>query len=193
MFPFIFFHPDETTGGTEGETEESTTTDDSTAGGTSTEGGSSESPDLVPRSELAKANADAAKRRKELREAQAKIEELEGNLKTDQEKVAERAKKAEEERDAAVTRSRDLHVRVLAEEVGIVREARGDAAALLDWNQIEDPEDDEQVKSALEKMVESRPYLMGNVAGGADGGAGGQRGNQAQDMNAAIRAAAGKQ
>jgi TolA-binding protein len=193
MLRMIHFHPDEGSGETSDETE----TSEETTEETTKQGGSGSShetgPDLVPRSELAKANADAAKRRKELREAEKKIEELEGERKTQQERDADRAKKAEEERDAAVQNTRNLRVRVLAEDVGIVREARSDAASLLDWSQIDDPEDDDQVKAALEELVESRPYLMGNIPAGADGGAGGTRRNTTVDMNAEIRRVAGKQ
>jgi len=194
MLHMIHFHPEDDPGGSTGEEE---TPSGETTEETPSTGGSGSSqetePDLVPRSELAKANADAAKRRKELREAEKRIEELEGERKTQTERDADRARKAEEERDAAVQAARGLRVRVLAEDIGIVREARSDAASLLDWSQIDDPENDDQVKAALEELVESRPYLMGNIPAGADGGAGGNRRNQTVDMNQEIRRVAGKQ
>jgi len=196
MFPFIFFRPDEGSGESEGgsegsEGQENEGQEGSGSGGTE-EGSSGEKPDLVPRSELAKANADAAKRRKELREAEKKIEELEGNQKTESEKLKSQHEKATKENAELSGQVRNLQVQVLAEDIGIVREARGDAARLLDWDSIEDPSDQDEVKAALTKLVEDRPYLRGNVGGGADGGAGGLRDGEQGDMNAQIRAAAGK-
>jgi hypothetical protein len=198
MFRTIFFRPDEGAGtegdGNEGEggTQETTPPKPKPSAGNEGGAGSSSEEDLVPRADLQKANAEAAARRKELREAEKRIADLEGQSKTEAERAADRATKAEAEAKEANERVRNLRVQVLAPSVGIVESARADAAQLLDWSTISDPNDDEAVTSALEDLVKAKPYLLGGVAGGADGGAGGDRSGGVRDMNAEIRAAAGK-
>lgn len=198
MFRSIFFRPDEGAGanggGNEGEGGESKETPPAPKPPAGDEGGNETPPedDLVPRAELAKANAEAAKRRKELREAEKKITDLEGQSKTEAERNADRATKAEKEAEEANKRVRLLRVQVLAPDVGIVESARADAATLLDWTNVSDPDNDDQVKAALEDLVKAKPYLLGGVGGGADGGAGGDRSGEPVDMNAAIRGAAGR-
>jgi len=148
--------------------------------------------DQVPASEVRKANREAAKYRKELREAQARVEELEGASKTETEKLRETATKASAERETLKTANRTLRARVLAPSVGIAdKNAAADAAQLLDWSQIQDPENDAEIEEALRELVKDRPYLVGNVAGGSDGGAGGGT-VQGEGMNELIRARAGR-
>lgn len=155
--------------------------------------GTGEAEETVPKSELDKANADAAKRRRELREAQKRVEELEAKDKTEAERLQADRDKASQERDTAVSENRMLRARVLAPTAGIAdAKAAADAATLLDWSKIEDPSDDSQVEQALVDLVKDRPYLAGNVAGGSDGGAGGSRGQGGAGMNQLIRDAAGK-
>jgi hypothetical protein len=156
-------------------------------------GQASESTDeTVPRSELARANAEAAKFRKQLREEQAKVAGFEANQKTEFENARDKAKAAEDRADKAEERNRELHARLVAAEVGVVREAHADAARLLDWSSIEDPDDEEQVKAAMQTLVKEKPYLLG-TSSGADGGAGRSGGQQeSADMNSMLRSASGR-
>lgn len=149
--------------------------------------------DLVPRSELAKVNREAAKYRKELRDTQAALKEREDQDKSDLERERDRAVKAEQDLKAEREAARKLRVEVLASRVGIVREARADAARLLDWEQISDPDDERELEESLRNLVKEKPFLLGKVPGGADGGAGQEReGAGSGDMNALLRAAAGR-
>lgn len=146
--------------------------------------------DQVSRRELAKANREAAKYRRELRVAQSKIAELEGESKTELEKIQDQAKKAEDMLKESQSEVAELRVRILAEDVGIVRTARADAARLLDWSSVDDPSDDRQVVEALKSLVKDRPYLLGSGTG-ADGGAGSGQ-PPVQDMNRLLRQASGR-
>jgi hypothetical protein len=146
---------------------------------------------MVPASELEKVRKEAAKYRTERNAAQKRAEELEKAQLTDQEKLAKERDELKGSTSTLEKENRALRVRVLAEGVGIIRDARSDAARLLDWDSIEDPSDDSQVEKALEKMVKERPYLLGTT-GGADGGSGGSRQAGSFDMNREIRKAAGR-
>ena len=189
---WILFYPDEGSGGESGEGGGSTEGSGEPAGSQEAPGGQETSTDTVPRSELAKANAEAAKFRKQLREAQGKVEEYEANAKTESEKATERAIKAEERAVKAEERNRELRGRLIAAEVGVVREAQVDAARLLDWSSVEDPDDDGQVRAAMQTLVKDKPYLLG-TSNGADGGAGATTGgSESVDMNAMLRKASGR-
>lgn len=148
--------------------------------------------DLVPRSELSKANREAAKYRKERNELQQRLADIEEAEKTEAQKERDRATSLEDSLKMEKQTNRDLRVQVLASKVGVVREARSDAARLLDWDAIRDPDDAAEVEQALRDLVKEKPFLLGNVPGGADGGAGGERDSGSQDMNALLRAAAGR-
>jgi hypothetical protein len=148
---------------------------------------------MVPKSELEKANAEAAKRRRELRDLEKKVAELEGKDKTEAERLQGERDTAAKERDETLAENRALKARVLAPTAGITDpKAAADAATLLDWSKIEDPSDDSQVSQALTDLVKDKPYLAGNVAGGSDGGAGGSRGQGGEGMNELIRGASGR-
>jgi len=154
--------------------------------------GSGSQDDLVPRSELAKVNREAAKYRRELRKAQDALQSREDEDKTDLQKERDRAVKAEQDLKSEREAVRKLRVEVLASRVGIVREARADAARLLDWEQISDPDDERELEESLRTLVKEKPFLLGKVPGGGDGGAGGDRETASGDMNAMLRAAAGR-
>lgn len=141
---------------------------------------------------LKEARKEAAKYRTDLRNAQKKIEELEGASKTELEKATDAKAKSEERASTLESDNRNLRARIIGGTVGIDPAARGDAALLLDWSKIEDPTDDDQVESALRDLVKDRPYLLGNVRGGGDGGAGGTRDSSETDMNTLIRAGSGR-
>lgn len=146
--------------------------------------------DLIPRTELQKANREAAKYRTRLREAEAKLKEIEDQEKTEIEKAQERVQALQSELETQRATSRNLQVAVLAAQVGIVPEARDDAARLLDWTNIQDPSDPREIEGALKTLVKDRPYLLGNIPGGADGGAGG--GARPTSMNDLLRGATGR-
>lgn len=190
----FLFSPDDPGGSGGGD--EPDPVDDSQGAVTPPEGdtGSGSQEDLVARSELTKVNREAAKYRKQLREAQEALKAREDEDKSDLQKERDRAVKAEQDLKSEREASRKLRVEVLASRVGIVREARADAARLLDWEQISDPDDEREVEQSLRDLVKEKPFLLGKVPGGADGGAGGDRGDTGSgDMNALLRAAAGRQ
>lgn len=154
--------------------------------------GGGDQQDLIPRSELAKANAEAAKYRRERNELNKRLEALEGQGKTQLEQAQEQNKKLETTLSEQQKTNRELRVQILAAKVGVVQEARADAARLLDWEKVSDPDSEPAIEAALVDLVKEKPFLLGNVAGGADGGAG--RGTQGEpvDMNALIRQTAGR-
>lgn len=177
-------------GGT-GEEEESTSPPAPPEGNGETESGTQGR--MVPASELQKANREAAKHRKALRETQARVEELEGASKSEAEKLQETASKEKQRAEDLAANNRELRARVLAPAVGIAdTRAAQDAARLIDWSQISDPDDDSEIEKALRELTKDRPYLVGNVAGGSDGGAGGTRQSGGQTMNDLIRGTAGR-
>lgn len=155
------------------------------------DGGSGSGGDGKPDPELKRARDEAAKFRRELRESQKRVEELEGAGKTEVEKLTTNVTSVTQERDTALTRVRELTVQVVAGRVGIAQEARADAARLLPTDAVSDWEDEAQVEAALRELVKTKPYLVGKTAGGGDGGEGGNR-DEPMDMNARIREAAGR-
>lgn len=180
---------DDGKGGNGGGSQEDTSTD--APGGQGTGQESVPKDQMVPASELESVRKEAAKYRTERNAAQKKADELEKAQLSDAEKVQKERDELKTGSTALEKANRELRVRVIAEDVGIVKAARADAAQLLDWGQIEDPTDDDQVKKALEDLTKDRPYLLG-TGGGADGGEGGGRAAGSGDMNQMIRQAAGR-
>ena len=142
--------------------------------------------------EIEQLRKENAARRKELREAQARVKELEGQSQTEVEKLTTRLTDLEKAIPEKDQRIRNLQAQVLGGKAGIAEDARADAARLLDWSSISDPDDDAEVEKALRDLVKEKPYLAGSTAGGADGGTGGSRDGSQGDMNARLRAAAGR-
>lgn len=143
--------------------------------------------------EVTKLRKEAAGYRTELRKAQEALKEKEDAEKTDLQKAQGEVDDLKTQIATAETRARKATVLAVAGDVGIVKEARGDAADLLDWSSIEDPTDEKAVEKALKALVKEKPYLAGNTAGGADGGAGGGSGGaRTSSMNDLIRAGAGR-
>ena len=141
-------------------------------------------------SEISKLRKEAAGYRRERNDLKKRVEELEGASKTEMEKLQEKTETSEKSLATANERIRNLQVQALAPQAGISVEAASDAAALLDWSKVSDPEDPESVKKALQELVKAKPYLAGKIREGADGGQGGSR-KGAESMNDQIRAAAG--
>ena len=142
--------------------------------------------------EVARLRREAAGYRTQLRETQAKLKEFEDSSKTDLQKSQDRVQELTEDLTTMELRVRRSMVAALGGDVGIVKEARVDAAELLDWSGIPDPTDEKAVEKALRKLVQDKPYLLGQVPGGADGGAGGRNGGSTESMSDRIRAAAGR-
>lgn len=194
---FLYDGDEGSSGGGSGTGEGGEGTGEEGTGGTGDQGGSQGStgtgqPEVVPRSELAKANAEAAKYRRERADLQKRLEELEGQGKTQLEQAQDRNKSLEGSLVQAQNTNRSLRAQIVAGQVGIASEAQEDAVRLLDWDKVTDPESPSAIKLALEELVKEKPYLMGNVPGGADGGAGRERQQEGHSMNDLLRAAAGR-
>lgn len=192
----LFFRPEgdgsgSGSGGGEGSGEGSGTSTTGTPqeGDGGTQEGSGGSQELT--TELERTRREAAKYRTERNDLQKRVEELEGAGKSEVEKLTGQVTEKDKRLSEVESENRRLRAMVLAPTVGIAPAAAGDAAALLDWTQIEDPSSEDQVSKALKELVKSKPYLGGNVREGADGGAGGSR-EGAADMNSLIRGAAGR-
>jgi DNA repair exonuclease SbcCD ATPase subunit len=125
--------------------------------------------------ELSRIRQEAAKYRTERNELKKRLEELEGAGKTEVEKLTGKVSEYERSLGSLEDTNRRLRAQVLGSKVGITPEARADAAALLDWSSIEDPNSDDQVESALKKLVKEKPYLSGKTNSGVDAGRGGSR------------------
>lgn len=144
----------------------------------------------VPRAEAEEARREAKNLRDRLRAAEKERDDLKTAQMTDAEKI-------QKERDDALAASsdlekrvRNLQVQVLAGKVGIVDPEA--ASALLDWTTIKDVDDSKEVEKALRDLAKSKPYLVGNVAGGGDGGAGNGAGSGGTgSMNDLIRSGFG--
>ena len=142
--------------------------------------------------ELSRLRSEAAKYRTERNALQKKIEELEGAGQTEVEKLSTKVSESELKLTEMMDTNRRLRAQVLGAKVGIAPEARADAAALLDWSSLGDPDSDDEVESALKKLVKAKPYLSGRSSSGVDAGRGGSR-DTGQDMNSLLRVAAGRE
>jgi len=141
---------------------------------------------------LTDARKEAAKYRRERNELAKRVEALEAGQKTEVEKLSDKATTLAETNKELMATNRQLRVRTLAGSVGIAdAKAAADAASLLDWETVTDPDSDAAIEEALRELVKDRPYLLGNVAGGGDGGEGGEHRASGSDMNQQIRSAFG--
>lgn len=155
--------------------------------------------DTGPQTDAEKAalKAEAQKLRQRLRAAEAERDKLAEGTKTEQEKLADRAQKAEERAQALEARLRDKALRAAIadkrSEVGIVASPTTVARLLdrdaLEWDDDGEPTD-KTLTAALRALAKSDPILV--RAGSSDGGSGGRRQNNGADMNALIRGAAGR-
>jgi hypothetical protein len=187
----FLFAPDEGPGGSGGEND-----GDPADGGTTESqagtGSGSDGQDLIPREELQKVNREAARYRRERNELQNRLKAFEDAEKSDLERLTGENKTLSETLKASQERERVLRVQVMASRVGVAPDAQADAAKLLDWGTIEDPDSDQLVEAALKDLVKERPYLRGGTRVGADGGAGGDGRSTAAGMNEQIRRASGR-
>ena len=193
--PFLL-HPDGDPGGDggTGEGSESQSQEDKDqkppAGSDDTQVGAGDDQ-MVPAKEAQEARREAQRLRERTKKAEEELQRLKDKDLSDKEKVERERDELKSGQETLQEENRRLRVQVLLPQVGITDP---DAVKLLDWSEIEDPSDEKQVLKALKKLVEAKPYLAGNVAGGADGGAGGGGRQVAggDDMNARIRAASGR-
>ncbi len=190
MWSRFIFAPDGDPGGTGGGTDDDT--GDGVVEPPAGTGSGTDEQDLIPREELQRVNREAAKYRRERNELQNKLKQFEDAEKSDLERLTGENKTLSERLTASEKRERALRVQVMASRVGVAPDAQADAAKLLDWGTIEDPDNDQMVEDALKDLVKERPYLRGGVRVGADGGAGGDGRSTAAGMNEQIRRAAGR-
>jgi hypothetical protein len=173
-----YFDGDESAGGS-GETA-------SAAEETTDQGGDEEQnqPKTYDEKYVKALRGEAAQHRKELREAQARLKELETAQLSEAEKKDLRLKELEGEVSRLQKETRTAQVVAAAAAAGAVNPER--VARLVD-------DDAEDVKKAVADLKKSDPYLFARPGGGsADGGAGGN-GTTKLDMNSLIRRAAGRE
>lgn len=159
------------------------------------QGGDSTDDDLdVGDAELKKVRREAQNLRARLKAAEAKVAKHKAEGLSDVEQARQEAATAKQEATDLLAKNRVLLVAALAPSVGI---ADGTVAAkLIDFDELGDPSDESEIKSALKALVKKHPFLAGNVAAGANGGDGeGRRDRAAGDnsfMNQRLRDAAGR-
>ncbi len=177
--------------------------DDSSGGGQDT--GQNDAPggtakaDLSPeqlRDQLTQANREAAKSRKERKTLEDRIQALEGEKLSDQDKLERRATDAEQGLTAAQATIKTLQVRLaVAELAGTVGIVDAEAAvALLDTSAVtfgdDGVPDRKEIEQELRDLAKRKPYLVRHgSAGGGDGNS--DTGGDVVDMNALIRRGAG--
>lgn len=182
--------PDEGTGddGAQGGDGGTTAPPAGTPAGSQDGGGTEET---VSAAEFTKVQNEAKNLRKRLRALETQIAEKGNEGKSEVEQATQKLTETTERLTAAETRNRELMVAVRAPKHGI---ADGEVAArLIDFDELDDPSDVEEVDRALKALVKKHPFLTGRVAGGADGGAGGRGSvDEALDMNKMLRRATGR-
>ena len=139
--------------------------------------------------ELARARAEAAKYRKELREIQAKLKErddadLSTTQKLEREKTALEAEKSQLE-----ARLRDANVQAIAAKVGVKADLADTVSSLIDWDEV-DADDQKAIEKAVKELVKERPSLSARPAG-LEGGRRTRQDGEG-DMDSVIRRAAGR-
>lgn len=139
--------------------------------------------------DLAKWKALSRKNEKEAKAARAELERLQAASMSDQEKAVAQAR-AEGREEASKDFNRKLwHAEVRAQASGLLADP-SDAVHLLDLEQFDmnaEP-NGKSIKSALEQLVQSKPYLSAQPGGGA--GEGGPRGGSPLPLNGDPLAAA---
>lgn len=135
---------------------------------------------------LKKANAEAAKLRKQ-------VEAFEAEKLTELEKVTKRAEEAERAKAELETKYREATSRQAV--IGAAKDSSDPELVWLDMKDrgVEvDPEDSEAVKKAVEEVLERRPALASKVTPGLRDAAQTSAPTGQQDINDLLRAAAGK-
>jgi hypothetical protein len=170
-------------GGTEGHEDDDNGTPD---GGSSsgTQGGQESLSTEAAR----KLRSEARNLRSRLKEAEKERDDLKASQMSELEKLQKGTEDLSKSNATLVQENRSLRAQVVAGRVGIVDPEI--AVGLVDWD---DAEDDASLEKQFKAILKAKPYLAGNVAGGADGGARGQNdgGGASEDMNTLLRRKAG--
>lgn len=157
-------------------------------GGTGTQGGSGDSN--LSTEDARKLRSEARNLRTRLKEAEEERDRLKTGTQSDIEKATGQVETLSTRNQDLEASNRNLRAQVAAGRVGIIDPEI--AASLVDWN---DADDDAALEKQMRGILKARPYLAGNVAGGADGGAGGGQqgkgGEGSTDMNTLLRRHAG--
>src|SRR5690349_13660101 len=137
-----------------------------------------------------KLRSEARNLRSRLKDAEAERDKLRTAQQSDTERLQEQNSSLSTKNADLVRENRNLRAQVVAGRVGIVDPEL--AANLIDWD---DADDDSALEKQFNAILKARPYLAGNVAGGADGtsrgGGSGGGGNESEDMNTLLRRRAG--
>lgn len=153
-------------------------------------GGDGGSDDTLSAEDARKLRSEASALRKRLRDTETKLTKREQADLTEQQKAQVELEQRGERISKLESGNRSLRVQLAAAKVGVRTEATQAAAALLDWNSIEDPDDDKQIERALKELVKQHSYLSA-VSRGVDGGAGRSERAGTNDMNSLLRQAVG--
>lgn len=125
--------------------------------------------------------------RRRLKEAEAKVHAHEAEKLTVEERLTKRVAELEAERDDWQRQQRTQEVRTAAQAAAVKAGALDPlvVARLVDA-------DTDDVAAAVRQLKAEHPRLFGPANGSADGGAGGRGPSGSEDMNALLRAAAGR-
>lgn len=159
-----------------------------------TEEGSGEENDELEavRAELAESKKEQTKLRKQLSEARKKSKESkpseEGNAGTPDEQTQQQLAEMRQRTDQLQSKLQRARAANIASNMRVVDPEA--VVALIDWDDIEDPDDDAEIKDAIKALVKRKPYLAKKAD--LDGGAGGGRRQQKRSMNEILRAPRGR-
>lgn len=143
---------------------------------------------------LNKANAEAAKFRRDLAQAQQRIKAFEDEKLSDSQKLEQQVRELQTKLDQAESRARTQalqgEVSAVASKLGFLNP--GVAHRLIDQEAIEydDAGKPKNVEALLRDLVKAEPYLA--RTGSADAGSGRRSGGSGGNMNQLIRQAAGR-
>lgn len=180
--------------------EQETPPEDQEDEGTEGEGeGEGEGEDTRTREELLAENAELTRRLNRSRTAKAREARAanrsggKGKSKSDDEEDSELIKENAELREKLAqqeTRSNRTQAQAIAAELGFRNANHG--VKLLDWEDLDDPSDPDEVRAALREILKDDPGLK-KAPKKADGGEGTQNASVGRSFNDIIRSAAGKQ
>lgn len=147
--------------------------------------------DTVTADDARKLRSEAKNLRDRAKNAEAELEKLKAAQMSDSERRDRDLDSTRTEKQRLEKENRSLRVQVAAVKVGVRADAVDAAAALLDWDTVDDPSDAKAIERALKALVKERPFLSG-VTNAADAGASGGEQANVVDMNQLLRRAAGR-
>ena len=158
--------------------------------------GEGEGEDTRTREELLAENAELTRRLNKSRTAKARearaANRSKGGASKKDESDSELAQENEDLKAKLAqveSRSNRTQAQAIAAELGFRKPAHG--VKLLDWEDMDDPSDPDEVRSALREVLKDDPALK-KAAKRADGGEGGSGAATTRTFNDMIREAAGK-